>query len=372
MKFYTEHHRFYCGIDLHASWMYVCILDAMGKILVHRNIPTDPEVFRKLIAPYREGLVVAVECIFTWYWLADFCSAEGIPFVLGHALYMRAIHGAKAKNDKIDSAKIARLLRGGDFPLAYVYPAGMREVRDLLRRRDYLVRHRAECLAHVRNTAHQGNLPALPAQIRHARNRTDIEERFPAGPVRSSVAMDLRVVDAFTPLIKDLETQVLASAKAHDAQAMAVLRSINGVGDILALTFLYEIHDIRRFPTVQDFLSYCRLVKCSHESNGKRSGTHGAKIGNVHLKWAFSEAAMTFVRHNPEAERMRQRLQKRFGKGKALSILARKLGSAVYFMLKRKEPFSAERFYAESRPRPDGSGLGRACAAVPKALPMAG
>ena len=118
MKFYTQTHPFYCGIDLHARSMYLCILDALGTIVLHRNLPTNPERFLKTIAPFRDGLVVAAECIFTWYWLADLCARERIAFVLGHALYMKAIHGSKAKNDKIDSYKIATLLRGGTLALA--------------------------------------------------------------------------------------------------------------------------------------------------------------------------------------------------------------------------------------------------------------
>ena len=102
-------------------------------------MPCAPESFLKAIAPYREDIAVAVECIFTWHWLADLCSKENIPFVLGHALYMKAIHGGKAKNDKIDAHKIAVLLRGGMLPRAYVYPPEMRATRDLLRRRVYLM-----------------------------------------------------------------------------------------------------------------------------------------------------------------------------------------------------------------------------------------
>src|SRR3989442_1591565 len=113
MRFYTTPHRYYCGIDLHARRMYICVLDAQGKILVHRNGPATPEHLLTTIAAYRADVVVAVECIFTWYWVADLCAQEGIPFVLGHALYMKAIHGGKAKNDKIDAHKIAVLLRGG-------------------------------------------------------------------------------------------------------------------------------------------------------------------------------------------------------------------------------------------------------------------
>ena len=161
MKFYTQNHMHYCGIDLHARSMYLCILNQDGKILAHRNTPTSPENFLKVVAPFREDLVVAVECIFTWYWLADLCQREGIRFVLGHALYMKAIHGGKAKNDKIDSHKIAVLLRGGTLAQAYVYPPELRATRDLLRRRNHLVNKRAELLTHIQNTNSQYNLAPL-------------------------------------------------------------------------------------------------------------------------------------------------------------------------------------------------------------------
>src|SRR5712691_1185608 len=180
MRFYTTQHQFYCGIDLHARTMYVCILDQNSEVLVHRNMKTSPEAFLNVIAPYRQGIVVAVECMFTWYWLADLCAKEDIPFVLGHALYMKAIHGGKAKNDKIDAKKIAVLLRGGMLPQAYVYPKGMRETRDLLRRRTFLVRRRAEALVHLTNTNSQYNLPPFPKKLAYAQNRAalDIPQRF--------------------------------------------------------------------------------------------------------------------------------------------------------------------------------------------------
>jgi Transposase len=149
MRFYTNQHQFYCGIDLHARSMYVCIVNHSGEILMHRNMKAAPEPFLKAIAPYRNDLVVAVACIFTWSWLADLCAEEGLPFVLGHALYMKAIHGGKAKNDQSDSQKIALLLRGGMLPKADVYPAQMRATRDLLRRRTPLMRKRSELLSHV-------------------------------------------------------------------------------------------------------------------------------------------------------------------------------------------------------------------------------
>jgi transposase len=130
MRFYNNQHPFYCGIDLHARSMDVCIVNHDGEMVLHKNMKAAPEPFLKAIAPYRDRLVVAVECIFTWYWLADLWAHEGMAFVLGHALSMKAIHGGKAQNDKIDSQKIAVLLRGGMLPQAYGYPAERRATRD--------------------------------------------------------------------------------------------------------------------------------------------------------------------------------------------------------------------------------------------------
>jgi hypothetical protein len=155
MRFYPKQHQWYGGIDLHARTMYVCILNQEGDIMGHRNMPASPDALLKVIAPYRQEVVVAVECIFTWYWVAELCVQAGIPVVLGHALYMTAIHGGKAKNDKIAAHKIAGLLRGGMLPQAYVYPAEVRGTRDLLRRRMSLMRQRAALLTHVQNTNSQ-------------------------------------------------------------------------------------------------------------------------------------------------------------------------------------------------------------------------
>src|SRR5262249_20854720 len=153
----------------------VCILDADGAIVFRDNVAASPKAVRDAIAPFRQGLVVACECLFAWYWLADLCQEEKIPFVLGHALYMKAIHGGKARNHPIDAEKIARLLRGGNLPVAYVYPKAMRATRDLLRRRTFLVRRRAELLAHLVNTNSQYNRPPLTRKLAYAANRAELD-----------------------------------------------------------------------------------------------------------------------------------------------------------------------------------------------------
>lgn len=346
MRFYTTTHQHYCGIDLHAKTMYVCIINQAGEAVLHRNMKTDAQQLAAAIKPYQDDLVISVECLFTWYWLADWCAREGIAFVLGHALYMKAIHGGKAKNDRIDSEKIARLLKAGMLPQAYAYPARMRATRDLLRRRIMFARHRGELSAHIQNTVSQYNLPPLGARARRKNERAQIPAHFPDPVVRQMVELDISVIEHLDEQLRVLEQDLATKAKAHDAGAYHLLRTVPGIGRILALVILYEIENINRFPTLGQFVSYARLVKCAKESAGKKYGYSGNKIGNAYLKWAFSEAAVLFLKGNEPAQKAVARLATKHGKGKALSILAHRLGRAVYVMLSKRQPFEQERFMA--------------------------
>ncbi|UCE05709.1 MAG: IS110 family transposase [bacterium] len=344
MRFYTNQHQYYGGIDLHAKTMYICIIDQNGDILVHKNIPTNPDLFLKTILPYMEDIVVAVECVFTWYWIADFCNHYHIPFVLGHALYMKAIHGAKTKNDKIDSHKMAALLRAGLIPMAYVYPAEMRSTRDLLRRRMYAMYRRAELLAHIQNTKHQYNLPDFQKKIAYKKNRVGIEGCFQDPSVKKNIHVDLTLLDKYDNVLNELELFILNNAKEHKSNNLYLLRTIPGVGKILSLVFLYEIHDINRFPKVQNFSSYARLIRPKKESAGKITGSANRKMGNAYLKWAFSEATILLIRESEPVKKYHQQLTNKHGKKKALAILTHRLGRTVYFMLKKQQAFDMNKF----------------------------
>jgi transposase len=370
MRFSTKQHPFYCGIDLHARPMYVCIVKHDGEILMHRNMKAAPEPFLKAIAPYRDNLVVAVECIFTWDWLAALCAQAGIPFVLGHARYMKALHGGKAKNDQLDSQKIAVLLRGGMLPQAYVYPAQMRATRDLLRRRPPLRRKRAELLAHVQNTNSQYNVPEIGKKLAYKAHRDGVAERCadPAGQKSSEV--DLALITYYDQLLGDVALSIIKAAKHHDAHTLSLWQTVPGSGKILSRVLLYEIHDIARFPRGQAFVSYCRLVKCAQEAGGKRLGPSGTKIGNAYLKWALSAAAAVCLRSNPAGQKPLARLEHKHGKGTALTIRAPRLARAVYYRLKRQTAFDMEKFLHGSGSRagepdaelaPHGISLHQAC-----------
>lgn len=344
MNFYNNMHPYYCGIDLHARLLYVCIIDQEGNPCVHKEISADPEKLHALLKPYIGNIVVGVECMHCWYWVADFCADLGVDFILGHALYMKAIHGGKAKNDRIDSFKIATLIRGGNFPLAYVYPKEMRATRDLLRRRMAIVRHGANLKAHVVNTTSQYNLPPNKVNLKNVSAREQLKSTFPELSVQKNIHLDMVILDCYAEQLSKVEWFIEQQAKQHNPVYLHLLKSISGIGRILALTIIYEIGHIDRFESVQKFASYSRLVKCKAESAGKQYGTQGNKIGNAHLKWAFSEAAVLYLRGNKKAQKYLLKLQKRMSKAKALSALAHKLGRCIYFMLKNETVFDENKF----------------------------
>jgi transposase len=347
MNLYQTQHPFYCGIDLHANKMYACVVDDQGQKRLHQNFHTrDTDSFATAIEPFASqprSIVVGCESTFNWYWLCDWCQNQEIPFVLGHALYLKAIHGGKKKNDKLDSEKLAYLLRGGNFAVAYAYPKPWRATRNLLRRRMHYVRRRGMTMTHITNLHHQYNLP-IGKPLQYASNRIGVAERFSDPTVAFSVENDLEMLADYDTRIKKLERFLQQSAKVHDGNRFFRLRTIPGVGPIIAMTLMYEIHTIDRFPTVGDFLSYSRLVKGEHTSNGKRYGSPGKKIGNAYLKWAFSEAVPLIKRCCPEVKAWAHRLEKKkHSPARINCVLAAKLGRAVYVMLKRNVVFDVNR-----------------------------
>ncbi|MCK4422777.1 MAG: IS110 family transposase [Candidatus Omnitrophica bacterium] len=345
MNFYNPNTLFYCGIDLHARTIYICIMNKDRKILVHRQITNNAtDLFLKILQPYKHDLVIGAESTFAWYWLADFCADNNIKFILGHALYMKAIHGGKAKNDRIDSKKIALLIQGGMFPLAYVYPKAKRALRDLLRRRLHFVRLRGELFAHLQTINYQNNNPHLPRLGNNKSIRKDVPDLFENEATRKTVEADLDLIKYYDEFIPKLEWHILSKTKQLYQKELAILSSARGMGKIIALTILFEVDSIDRFPSVQDFASYSRVVKCTHESAGKKYGTGGAKIGNAYLKYAFSEAACLMATYNPSIKKYLQKKERKHGKGKSKIILAHKIARAVYFMLKRNTVFDINKF----------------------------
>src|SRR5437763_4455663 len=251
--------RFYCGVDLHARALFLVVLDGDGQVCLARNLPANPDAFRRAVTPFRDGLVVACECMHCWYWLADTCRDQDIAFVLGHAWAMKAVHGNKTKCDRKDAEAIARLLKGGNFPPAYAYPRERRSLRDLLRARLRLVRQRAELYGHVHTARRQANLPPVSGDVKSKSKRAAITADIADPFVRRRVETHLALLEPLDTTIRRLEAEIEDAAEQLFPTELAVLQSTPGVGLVLSLTSLLEIDSIDRFGSRQQFCSYSRL-----------------------------------------------------------------------------------------------------------------
>jgi len=335
---------YYCGVDMHSRTSYICILNRSGEIEYKRNIKNNFQTFKQNIAPFLPDIAIGCESTYNYYWLADGCAQCGLRFYLGHALYMKAISGHKRKSDPLDAETIANLLRTSYFPEAYAYPKEMRVTRDLLRRRHRLVRLRAEAYTHIQLVCHQyGVTDVAAAEIRDEKTCELFLSRFRTDDIRTNIMTDLDMIQTLNPMIAGLEKRILKQARHHRHLDYALLQTVPGVGQILGLNVIYEIHDISRFKTVQRFSSYCRVVRCERSSNGKSKEGRNQKIGNPYLKWSMSQMIMN-GRKIESIGKYAQRLESKYGIRRARAQLAHEYAVAIYYILKRQEPFDEARF----------------------------
>lgn len=345
MDRYICNHEYACGIDLHSKMMYVCIIDRELNVLYHKPIANnDTEKFKKILTPYLGKIVLLAEACFPYYWLADFAEELNIPLQLGHPLYMRFIHGGKAKDDLIDSEKISCLGMNNYLPIAHTCSKEIRHLRDLMRRRLFFVQACSGLQTHVKIQAYQSNFQMPKSAFDSIPKLNEIPLSFENEDQRYSVAMNIRTIAHFSKEIKDVIKFIRKRIKIINNQDFILLSSIRGIGKIIALTILLEIDTIERFKSVKNFVSYSRLVKFSHESAGKKLGFGNSKIGNPHLRYAFGEAAVHMAKNNPRVKEWLENFAKKNGKGIAMGALAHKIARAIFHVLKTKEKFDLDKF----------------------------
>lgn len=337
--------KYYCGVDLHDKNMYLCVMKKDGEILLHKKVRNNFEAFKGQVKKYLKDIAVGVESTHNYYWFYDSCVREKIPFYLGHAYYLRAIRGKKKKDDKIDSKTLSDLMRTNFFPIGYPYPDVKRALRDLLRRRCKLVQFRAGLYNHIHLVhSQQGILDLTLTDLKSKEERKTLLGKFSNKEIKLTIQSDLNMIDHLDEEISRIEKRIKAKVKIDDNQSYELLLSYPGIGEIITLIILYEIDKIERFPTVQKFSSYCRVVKTQRESNGKRTDNKNQKIGNPYLKWAFSQAAVYAIKYSPEIKKYFENLSQRIGKKKARAVLRHRIAIAVYNTLRNKEPFNLEKF----------------------------
>jgi transposase len=328
--------QFYCGIDLSARTSQVCVIDEDISVRVQEKVPNELHRITDLMESYKGTLRSVVESTFNWYWLIDGLQEAGFEVCLAHPFGLYMITAAKVKTDRRDAFALAKLLKAGVIPEAYIYPKEHRPVRDLLRRRGRLVRLRAQEYGSLRMMLLRYGI------LEHSRDgikRTieqDTEMWFKDKAIQLHARQELRRIGLYTEQIRHLEQVILKAAKDRPEYRLLIL--VPGIGDILAVTILYEIGDISRFGSARHFSSYCRVVPGVAQSGAISRRGRGSKQGNHYLKWAFTQAAVYSVRSVPKIRRCYDRHFRRHrGRGAkiiAYSIIAHKLAQAVYYILR--------------------------------------
>jgi transposase len=331
----------YCGIDLHARSCYLAILNEERKLITQGRLDNDLEVVLAALEPYREEIAgIAVESTFNWYWLVDGLMAHGYRLHLANTNEAQQYKGLKYTDDRHDARWLALMLLLGILPVGYIYPKEERPLRDLCRRRSFLVKKRTSLLTSMRGVL--GSWTGVHIRRNEIARWTeeDLEALLSDPRVRLGLRCLLEPVRAINEQVAILEKEVLATAKLREE--FRKLETVWGIGKILALTIMYEVGEISRFTDVGHFASYCRLVKTDRRSALKSKGKGNRKNGNPYLSWAFTEAAHFAERHRPMAKRFAQRKRATTNNIVAIRALAHKLARASYYVMRDKVDFDPE------------------------------
>ncbi len=335
----------YCGVDLHSNNAMYVITDEQDKQVLQKRLPNELPVVLKTLAPYRPRLkVVAVESTYNWYWLVDGLQEKKYPVVLAHPSEMDQYDGIKAADDLTDAAFLARLARLNILPTGYIYPKENRPVRDLLRRRMLVVQHRTGIVLSLENMAQRQTGQKIGWRTLR---KLSAEERAALLGEHDCLAFvaaeQIELIGLLTRQIRRFEQKILEHAQVRPAYEC--LQTLPGVGSILALTIMLETGDIERFATVGDYTSYCRCVRATHTSNGKKKAHHNGKNGNPYLAWAFVEAVHHALRVCPQAKSFYDQKRAKRNGALATKALAAKWSKAAYYMMKRQENFDLTRVF---------------------------
>ena len=335
----------FCGIDLHSNNSVVVVTDERDRVLVGRRCPNDLGRILALLAPYRDELEgVVVESTYNWYWLVDGLMAAGYPTRLANTVAMKRYDGLKHSDDHTDAAYLAHLLRLGILPTCHIHPPEERALRDVARKRIQLVRERTRNIVSIENTlARQTGGRVSCATIKRWQAE-DVDALGLVPDVALAMKSNLAVMAVLNTEIERLEQRLLAGVRLRPEYAR--LKTVPGIGEVLATVIMLETGDIERFVRVGHYASYARCVDSTRWSNGKKKGEGNTKNGNAYLVWAFIEAANFARRFNADARRFFERKQAKTNSIVATKALAHKLARACYHVLKAGQTFDAKRCFA--------------------------
>lgn len=338
--------KLYAAIDLHSNNSVLVILDEKDRVVHEGRHPNDLKVILAQLSPYREDVqAVAVESTYNWYWLVDGLMEAGYDVKLVNTVAVKTYDGLKYTSDEHDARHLAHLLHLGILPTGYIYPKKDRAVRDLLRKRSQLVRHRTAHILSVQNLTSRNRGKGMTMEKVYK-----LDDKGVAGICGGDASLALAMQSNLV-VLRCLEEQVRAIERAVLKQArlkpqFKKLLTVDGIGEILGMTIMYEAGDMQRFEKVGHFASYSRCVTSSRWSNGKKKGTGNRKNGNKYLGWAFVEAAHHAVRYNERIRKFYQRKKARTNGIVALKAIAHKLARACYHVIKDQAVFEETKAFA--------------------------
>ena len=310
-------------------------------------MPNDLKLILGQLAPYQskiEGIVV--ESTYNWYWLVDGLMEQGYRVHLANTAAIQQYNGLKYTDDDSDARWLAHLLRLGVLPQGYIYPREQRPVRDLLRKRGQLVRQRTANLLSIQNLFTRNTGSSLSGNEIKGLQVEDIEGRVAANDLALAIKANLAVMQSADEQVQILEQTVTGRVKLREE--FRFLKTVPGIGQILALTIMLETGDIRRFASVGNFASYCRCVGSQKISNGKKKGKGNTKNGNKYLSWAFVEAANFAIRFNPKIRSFYQRKKAKTHGVVALKAVAHKLCRACYYIMRDRVAFNMTKAFGQN------------------------
>ncbi len=335
----------FCGIDLHSNNSVVVITDEMDKVLASRRCPNDLSKIVAVLEPHRAEMAgVVIESTYNWYWLADGLMAAGYEVKLANTVAMKRYDGLKHSGDEDDAAHLAHLLRLGILPTGYIHPPCERGLRDLARKRIQLVRSRTAHVLAVENILARELGATLSSNVIKRLTAEQVSTFGLSADVALAVKSNVAVIEVLNREVERLEARLLESVRLRPEYAL--LKSIPGIGEVLAIVIMLETGDIGRFAEVGNFASYARCVDSARYSNGKKKGEGNTRNGNAYLVWAFIEAANFARRFSDEARRFFDKKKAKTNSVVATKALAHKLARASYHILKEKQPFDVKRCFA--------------------------
>ena len=332
----------YAGLDLHSRNTYIGIMDDAFNRVFKKRVPNDLDQILHTLKPFKKRLKgFVVESTYNWYWLVDGLMDAGYGTAhLANPAAIKQYEGLKYSDDQHDAFFLANLLILGILPEGYIYPKQHRPVRDLARKRMFLVRHKTANILSLQSLIQRCCAVKISTSDIRKMNAEALERWLNEEYLLFSAQTSLDTINFLKQKIKSIEKAIINRVKLK--KGFRQLLTIPGIGNILAMTIMLEVGDIRRFPKVGNFASYCRCVPSKRLSDGKSKGCGNRKNGNRYLSWALTEAAQIGRRHNQQFRRYYNRKVAQANTSLATKALGNKLARICYYIMRDQVPFREE------------------------------